>query len=80
MTVTGLDSNREYYIYIKSVKLNYGVKYTSLSSAPIYCKTKGGMSDEGGYYRIDLRPDMLYPSKRNVKMVDGVTCSLDGAI
>lgn len=80
MTVTGLDSNREYYIYIKSVKLNYGVKYTSLASAPIYCKTKGGMSDEGGYYRIDLRPDMLYPSKRNVKMVDGVTCSLDGAI
>lgn len=80
MTVTGLDAGKEYYIYIKAVKLNYGVKYTSPASDPVYCKTKGGMSDEDGYYRIDLRPDMLYPSKRGVKMSDGVSCTLEGAV
>ena len=60
-SLTGLDAGNEYYIYLKSIKVNYGIRYTSVASDPAYCRTRGVDADEEGYYRIDLDARMLSP-------------------
>lgn len=53
MNISGLTPNKEYYIYLKSVKANYGIKYTSEASEPVYFKTLGS-EDTTKAYRIGL--------------------------
>lgn len=77
MTISGLTPNKEYYIYLKSVKVNYGVEYTSASSDFVYCKTIGS-EDTSKAYRISLSERNLIPQLRNYNTdVDGTTCSID---
>lgn len=60
MTIAGLTPSKEYYIYIKSKKINFGGEYTSLSSDFVYFKTLGS-EDTSKAYRIQLERDSLYP-------------------
>ncbi len=77
MTVSGLSPNKEYYLYLKSVKVNYGVEYTSASSDFVYFKTTGS-EDSGKAYRINLTERNLLPQLRNYNTdTDGTVCSID---
>lgn len=60
MTISGLVPNKEYYIYVKSVKVNFGVSYASSASDPLYFKTIGA-EDTSKAYRIGLSGANLYP-------------------
>lgn len=53
MSISGLSPNKEYYIYIKSIKNNYGISYSSTASTPVYFKTSGS-EDTSKAYRITL--------------------------
>ncbi|OJV37017.1 MAG: hypothetical protein BGO29_02610 [Bacteroidales bacterium 36-12] len=64
-TISNLEPNKEYYIYLKSVKVNFGVKYTSQASDPAYCKTSGNPGETEGYYRLNLSTDMLWPRRKD---------------
>ena len=57
-TITGLKSNSEYYVYIKAIKVNNGVRYISQASDPVYFRTKSDIIQEG-YSKIDLHPNMI---------------------
>ena len=77
MTISGLSPNKEYYVYLKSVKVNYGVEYTSDASDFVYFKTLGG-DDTGKAYRINLTERNLIPQLRNYSTdTDGTVCSID---
>lgn len=80
-SLTGLDAGNEYYIYLKSIKVNYGIRYTSVASDPAYCRTRGVDADEEGYYRIDLDARMLSPRTHDT-VVDGSgnPCLIDNAV
>ena len=41
MTISGLSPNKEYYIYLKAVKVNYGISYSSGASDPVRFRTLG---------------------------------------
>lgn len=77
MTISRLSPNKEYYIYLKSIKVNYGVEYTSASSDFIYFKTIGS-EDTSKAYRISLTERNLIPQLRNYNTdTDGTVCSID---
>ena len=60
-TITGLKSNSEYYVYIKAIKVNNGVRYVSQASDPVYFRTKSDIIQEG-YSKIDLHQPCLLNS------------------
>ena len=53
MTISGLSPNKEYYIYLKAVKVNYGISYSSGASDPVRFRTLGS-EDTSKAYRIPL--------------------------
>lgn len=53
MTITGLTPGKEYYVYLKGLKVNYGVQYASLASDFVYFRTLGSEDTEKAY-RINL--------------------------
>ena len=59
-TITGLAPGKEYYFYIKSVRVNYGIKQISESSNFVYCKTLGA-TDLSKPYRITLTKENIFP-------------------
>lgn len=63
--INGLKPNNEYYIYLKAVKVNYGVRYISEASDPAYCKTQGSLTESSGNYRLPLTASMLNPKKKD---------------
>lgn len=80
LTVSGLTAGKEYYIYIKSIKVNYGVSYESEASDFVYFKTRGGGSVEDNLtpYRINISSSNLYPQlKTYVNDTDGNPCKIE---
>jgi len=82
MTISGLTPNKEYYIYLKSIKSNYGVSYLSQASEPVYFKTIGADDTSKAYHisltlqniisqnRMDLG-GMVDEEDKNVYLSDG---------
>jgi hypothetical protein len=75
--ISGLQPNQNYYIYIKGIKINYGVKYLSLASDPAFCKTKGDPLNSEGSYRLNLTDEMYFPAHNGIyKDANGVVHNL----
>ena len=80
MTISGLTPNKEYYVYLKSIKVNYGIEYSSDSSDFIYFKTLGS-ADTGKAFRISLTERNLIPQLRNyLTDTDGSICSIGNIV
>ena len=58
MAITGLAPNKEYYVYIKTIKTNHGVEYLSETSDPVCFRTVGS-EDMSRAYRINLTRENL---------------------
>lgn len=77
MTISGLSPNKEYYIYLKAIKNNFGIQYISDASDFIYFKTLGS-EDMTKAYRINLTKLNLFPQhEQSLKDTDGTVCSID---
>lgn len=77
MTITGLAPNKEYYVYLKTVKTNYGVEYLSDASDPACFRTTGS-EDMLRAYRINLtRESLSQQYSADVMDSDGSPCSVD---
>lgn len=77
MTISGLSPNKEYYVYLKSIKVNYGAEYISAASDFVYFKTLGS-DDTSKAYRISLTERNLIPQLKNYNTdTDGTVCSID---
>lgn len=77
MTITGLVPNKEYYVYLKTVKTNYGVEYLSDASDFAYFRTIGS-EDMSKAYRIPLDERNLVEQLRESQIdTDGTVCSVD---
>ena len=58
-SISGLQAGNEYYIYLKAVRVNQGVRYISKASSPVYFKTINDTTEAGDkYYRLELTPEM----------------------
>lgn len=76
MTITGLAPNKEYYVYLKTVKTNYGVEYLSDASDFAYFRAMGS-EDMSRAYRINLTDRNIIPQLRNyLTDTDGTVCSV----
>lgn len=77
MTISGLSPNKEYYVYLKSVKVNYGISYSSGASDPVRFKTLGS-EDMSKAYRIPLSIlNLSQQHAQDQKTADGTVCSID---
>jgi hypothetical protein len=65
MSISGLDANKEYYIYLKSIKVNLGVEYTSEASNSVFFKTLGS-DDTSKAFRLSLTAAQLHPQSTTV--------------
>lgn len=75
-TISGLVPNREYYVYLKTIKVNFGVEYISGASDPVYFRTVGS-EDMTRAYRINLTERNIIPQLRNyLTDTDGTVCSV----
>ncbi len=75
-SISGLQAGNEYYIYLKAVRVNQGVRYISKASSPVYFKTINDTTDAGDkYYRLELTPEMLCPRRDAVSMSGGKPCA-----
>lgn len=80
MTLSSLSPNKEYYIYLKSVKVNYGVRYVSAASDFAYCRTTGA-EDLSKAYRINLTAKNIFAQDNTaVTDSDGGLCTIDRAV
>ena len=77
MTVTGLAPNKEYYVYIKTIKTNHGVEYLSDASDFVYFRTIGS-EDMSKAYRIALDGRNLVEQRLEPQTdTDGTVCSVE---
>ena len=75
MTISGLSPNKEYYIYLKAVKVNYGISYSSGASDPVRFRTLGS-EDTSKAYRIPLSIlNLSQQHAQDQKTADGTVCS-----
>jgi hypothetical protein len=80
MTLSSLSPNKEYYIYLKSVKVNYGVRYVSAASDFAYCRTTGA-EDLSKAYRINLTARNIFAQDNTASTdSDGGLCTIDRAV
>lgn len=80
-SISGLQAGNEYYIYLKAVRVNQGVRYISKASSPVYFKTINDTTDAGDkYYRLELTPEMLWPRRDAVSMSGGKPCAPNNAL
>lgn len=77
MTISGLSPNKEYYIYLKAVKVNYGISYSSGASDPVRFRTLGS-EDTSKAYRIPLSIlNLSQQHAQDQKTADGTVCSIE---
>lgn len=77
MAITGLAPNKEYYVYIKTIKTNHGVEYLSETSDPVCFRTVGS-EDMSRAYRINLtRENLSQQHASDMRDPDGNPCSVD---
>ncbi len=77
MTISGLAPDKEYYVYLKSVKNNYGVQYVSEASDFVYFRTLGSQ-DTSKAYRVSLtKVNLSLQHAQPLKDTDGTVCSID---
>lgn len=67
MTVTGLNPNKEYYLYIKTKKINFGAEYVSEASDFVYFRTLG-REDLSKAYRINLSERNIIPQYKDYQL------------
>ncbi len=81
-TMVNLAPGTEYYVYIKSFKVNNGIRFTSLASNFVYFKTHYAESVvEGVPYRVEIKKEQLFPSLNDVvKTEAGILCTVDRAV
>lgn len=80
MTITGLVANKEYYIYMKSVKVNYGVEYKSIASDFLFFRTLGS-DDISKAYRVNISGKSLIPALKNYSLNEnGEPCVIENII
>ena len=71
-TIATLKPNQEYFIYIKSVQIISGIKYTSLASNFAYCKTFSNAIDSDKPYKISILPESIFTQvNKTVKDIFG---------
>lgn len=78
MTLSGLDPGKDFYIYLKNVRVNYGIKYSSLASNPVNFRTLG-YENTSKALRIEITGDQLFSQSSDIAYNNNLLdyCTLD---